>query len=41
MANITFQPLQVYAAVALVYFVICFPLTYGSVRIEKRLNADR
>lgn len=41
MANITFEPLKVYAAVGLVYFVICLPLTYLSARIEKRLNASR
>ncbi|MFT0891327.1 amino acid ABC transporter permease [Pseudochelatococcus sp. G4_1912] len=41
MANITFQPMQVYGAVGLVYFMICLPLTYFSARIEKRLNANR
>lgn len=41
MANITFQPLQVYAAVGLAYFFICLPLTYCSARIERRLNAAR
>lgn len=41
MANITFQPLQVYGAVALIYFFICVPLTYCSARIERRLNAAR
>ncbi|MFB9948369.1 amino acid ABC transporter permease [Rhizobium puerariae] len=41
MANITFQPLQVYGAVGLVYFFICLPLTYFSARIEKRLGAGR
>ncbi|TKT78178.1 amino acid ABC transporter permease [Aquamicrobium sp. LC103] len=41
MANITFQPLQVYGAVGLVYFFICLPLTYFSARVERRLNAAR
>lgn len=41
MANITFQPLQVYGAVGLVYFFICLPLTYFSARFERRLNAAR
>lgn len=41
MANITFQPLQVYGAVGLVYFFICLPLTYFSARLERRLNAAR
>ncbi|TXR50413.1 amino acid ABC transporter permease [Phyllobacterium endophyticum] len=41
MANITFQPLQVYGAVGLVYFFICLPLTYFSATVERRLNAAR
>jgi polar amino acid transport system permease protein len=41
MANITFQPLQAYGAVGLVYFLICLPLTTFSARIERRLNAAR
>lgn len=41
MANITFQPLQTYGAVAFIYFLICFPLTLASARIEKRLHAGR
>ncbi|EIM31059.1 amino acid ABC transporter permease [Microvirga lotononidis] len=41
MSNITFQPLQVYGAVGLVYFIICLPLTYFSATFEKRLNANR
>ncbi len=41
MANITFQPLQVYGAVGLIYFFICLPLTYCSARIERRLNVAR
>ncbi|MGJ4859535.1 ABC transporter permease subunit [Labrys sp. La1] len=41
MANITFQPLQVYGAVGLVYFFICLPLTYFGASVERRLNAAR
>lgn len=41
MANITFQPLQVYGAVGLVYFAICLPLTYFSARLERRLHSGR
>lgn len=41
MANITFQPLQVYGAVGLVYFFICLPLTHFSATVERRLNAAR
>ncbi|WP_182422098.1 amino acid ABC transporter permease [Aureimonas sp. ME7] len=41
MSNITFQPLQVYAAVGAVYFAICLPLTWYAARIEKRLHTGR
>lgn len=41
MANITFQPLQVYGAVGLVYFAICLPLTWFSAKLEQRLHVAR
>jgi polar amino acid transport system permease protein len=41
MANITFEPLQVYGAVGLVYFIVCLPLTYAGATLEKRLNVHR
>jgi polar amino acid transport system permease protein len=36
-ANATFKPFVVYAAVALVYFALCFPISVWSRRIERRL----
>jgi polar amino acid transport system permease protein len=39
--NLTFQPIGVYLAAAAVYFVLCFPMTLLSRRLEKRLHADR
>lgn len=41
MSNITFQPLQVYSMVALMYFVICLPLTLSSAYLERRLNNNQ
>jgi polar amino acid transport system permease protein len=35
----TFQPLVVYSTVAVLYFVICFPLTQTSRILERKLNA--
>lgn len=35
--NATFQPLQVYGLAAVIYFAICFPLTFGSRYLERRL----
>lgn len=35
----TFQPLLVYSVVALLYFLMCFPLTQWSRVLERRLNA--
>jgi polar amino acid transport system permease protein len=39
--NITFQPLLVFSAVALIYFALCFPLSILSQALERRLHADR
>jgi polar amino acid transport system permease protein len=36
-ANATFKPFVVYAAVALVYFALCFPISVWSRRLERRL----
>jgi polar amino acid transport system permease protein len=41
MSNITFQPLEVYAAVGLVYFIVCLPLTIVGASLEKRLIISR
>ena len=40
-ANATFRPLTVYACVALVYFLLCFPLSAWSRRLERRLALGR
>ena len=40
-ANATFQPLLIYGLVALIYFAICYPLTYGSRVLERRLRVTR
>ena len=36
--NATFEPFTVYGVVALIYFALCFPLSFGSQLIERRLN---
>ena len=37
-SNATFQPLQIYGLAALIYFLICYPLTYASRRLERHLR---
>jgi polar amino acid transport system permease protein len=37
----TFRPLTVYGIVAVLYFLICFPLSQWSQRLERRLNVAR
>ena len=39
--NLTFQPIGVYLVAAAMYFVLCFPMTLLSRRLEKELHADR
>lgn len=39
--NVTFQPFTVYGLVALIYFVLCFPLSVASKWLEKRLTIGR
>ncbi|MFC0386122.1 amino acid ABC transporter permease [Muricoccus vinaceus] len=39
--NLTFQPISVYLVAAAIYFILCFPLTLLSRRLEKRLHVDR
>ncbi|MEO6015113.1 MAG: amino acid ABC transporter permease [Devosia sp.] len=39
--NATFQPFQVFVTVAALYFVICYPLSWVSRRLEARFNANR
>jgi polar amino acid transport system permease protein len=39
--NATFRPFLVYSLVALIYFCLCFPLSWYSKRLEVRLNVAR
>jgi polar amino acid transport system permease protein len=39
--NATFRPFFVYSLVALIYFCLCFPLSWFSKKLERRLNAAR
>jgi polar amino acid transport system permease protein len=39
--NATFRPFLVYALVALIYFCLCFPLSWYAKKLEGRLNAAR
>jgi polar amino acid transport system permease protein len=40
-SNATFQPVVVYGLVALIYFCMCFPLTYCARMLERKLNQAR
>ena len=39
--NATFQPFLYFGLAALLYFVICYPLSRLSLRLERRLNVSR
>ncbi len=39
--NATFRPFTVYACVALMYFVLCFPISAWSKSLEKKLHGHR
>jgi polar amino acid transport system permease protein len=39
--NATFRPFVVYSLVALIYFGLCFPLSWCAKKIESRLNVAR
>ena len=39
--NATFRPFLVYSLVALIYFSLCYPLSWYSKRLERKLNAAR
>lgn len=39
--NATFEPFKVFALVALIYFILCFPLSKASRLLEDRLNVSR
>jgi polar amino acid transport system permease protein len=38
--NSTFQPFSIFVVVAIIYFVICFPLTLASRKLERKLNVS-
>jgi polar amino acid transport system permease protein len=40
-ANVTFQPLAVFLTVAVFYFIICWPLSLASRRLEARIGSGR
>ena len=40
-SNATFQPLITFGMVAIIYFVMCYPLTLGSRILERRLSAQK
>jgi polar amino acid transport system permease protein len=39
--NATFRPFLVYSLVALIYFALCFPLSWYAHRLERQLHAAR
>ena len=41
LANATFQPFLIYGLVAIIYFIMCYPLTVGSRILERRLSGTR
>lgn len=40
-ANVTYEPLLVYGAVAVIYFVLCFPVSLYAKTLERKLHAGR
>lgn len=40
MTNVTFKPMIVYPVVAALYFVLCWPLSYLSQLLERRIDAN-
>jgi polar amino acid transport system permease protein len=40
MTNVTFEPMLVYPAVAMLYFALCWPLSLLSRHLERRIDAD-
>ena len=39
--TVTFEPVKVFGTVALVYFVICWPMSFASDRLAKRMDSRR
>ena len=40
MVNVTFQPMIVYPIVAVLYFIVCWPISLASLRLERKIDAD-
>jgi polar amino acid transport system permease protein len=40
-SNVTFQPLAVFLTVAVLYFIICYPISLASRRLEVRFGKGR
>jgi len=38
--NVTFQPMIVYPVVAVLYFILCYPISLAALRLERRIDAD-
>src|SRR5262249_55585428 len=38
--NVTFQPMIVYPVVAVLYFVLCYPISLAALRLERSVDAD-
>jgi len=39
--NATFEPFKVFGMVALIYFLLCYPLSVASRKLENKLNVAR
>jgi polar amino acid transport system permease protein len=39
--NVAFMPIQIFGALAAMYFILCFPLSQYSRKLEKRINVNR
>lgn len=39
--NATFEPFKVFTFVAIIYFILCYPLSWTSKFLEKKFNASR
>jgi polar amino acid transport system permease protein len=39
--NATFQPFIIYGLVALIYFAVCYPLTFCARILERKLGQSR
>jgi polar amino acid transport system permease protein len=41
MVNVTFQPMVIYPIVAVLYFLVCWPLSMLALRLERRIDATQ